>query len=81
MNKLSINIKKSNFIIFKSRKRKQNFDFDFSINGTNIDRVKEVVFLQVKFLPKSIFFNYFVLQFSIFFLILLRWRMEINLPF
>ena len=29
VNKLSINIKKSNFIIFKSRQKTQNLDFDF----------------------------------------------------
>mgnify|MGYP001795358289 CR=1 FL=1 len=76
VNKLSINVKKSNFIIFKTRQNRQNFGFDFSINDTNIDRVKEVVFLgviidenlswfnfrmlQEKILPKSDFFTYFV---------------------
>ena len=46
-NKLSINIKKSNFILFKTKQNKQKLDFYFSINGIEIDRVNEVLFLGV----------------------------------
>ena len=46
-NKLSINIKKSNFILFKTKQNKQKLDLHFSINGIEIDRVNEVLFLGV----------------------------------
>ena len=46
-NKLSINIKKSNFILFKTKQNKQKLDLHFSINGIEIGRVNEVLFLGV----------------------------------
>ena len=46
-NKLSINIKKSNFILSKTKQKKQTLDLHFSINGVEIDRVNEVLFLGV----------------------------------
>ena len=46
-NKLSINVKKSNYIIFKTSQNRQKLDLDFSINDTKIDRVTETLFLGV----------------------------------
>ena len=46
-NRLSINVKKSNFVIFKSAQNRQNLDFSFFIDNNQIDRVEEVVFLRV----------------------------------
>ena len=46
-NKLSINIKKSNFILFKTKQNKQKLDLHFSIHGIEIDCVNEVLFLGV----------------------------------
>ena len=48
-NRLSINVKKSNFVIFKSAQNRQNLDFSFFTynNQIIIDRVEEVVFLGV----------------------------------
>ena len=46
-NKLSINVKKSNYIIFKTSQNRQKLDLHFSINDTNIDRVTETLFLGV----------------------------------
>ena len=46
-NKLSMNIKKANFILFKAKQSKQKLDLHFSINGIEIDRVNEVLFLGV----------------------------------
>ena len=46
-NRLSINVKKSNFVIFKSAQNRQNLDFSFFIDNNKIDCVKEVVFLGV----------------------------------
>ena len=40
-NKLSINIKKSNFIIFRPRQNRQTLDLAFNIRNYSIDRVKE----------------------------------------
>ena len=40
-NKLSINAKKSNYIIFKTSQNRQKLDLDFSISDTKIDRVAE----------------------------------------
>ena len=42
-NKLSINVKKSNFIIFRPRQNRQTLDLAFNIS----DRVKEATFLGV----------------------------------
>ena len=42
--KLSINVKKSNFIIFKTSQNQQKLDLDFSINDTKIDRATETLF-------------------------------------
>ena len=46
-NKLSINVKKSNFIIFRPRQNRQTIDPAFNISNYSIDRVKEVTFLGV----------------------------------
>ena len=46
-NKLSINIKKSNFILFKAKQNRQKLDLHFLINDIEIDRVNEVLFLGV----------------------------------
>ena len=47
-NKLSINVKKSNFIIFRPRQNRQTpDDLAFNISNYSIDRVKEVTFLGV----------------------------------
>ena len=40
-NKLSINVKKSNYIIFKTSQNRQKLDLHFSVNDTKIDRVTE----------------------------------------
>ena len=45
-NKLSINVKKSNFIIFRPRQNRQTLDLAFNISNS-IDRVKEATFLGV----------------------------------
>ncbi len=46
-NKLSINIKKSNYMIFKPRQKGLVNDLSITLNGHIIDRVKEVAFLGV----------------------------------
>ena len=46
-NKLSINVKKSNYIIFKTSQNRQKLDLHFSVNDTKIDRVTETLFLGV----------------------------------
>ena len=46
-NKLSISIKKSNFILFKTKQNRRKLDLHFSINENEIDRVHEVLFLGV----------------------------------
>ena len=46
-NKLSINIKKSNFILFKTKQNRQELDVYFSINDSEIDRVNKVLLLGV----------------------------------
>ena len=46
-NKLSIIVKKTNYIIFKTSQNRQKLDLHFSINDTKIDRVTEILFLWV----------------------------------
>ena len=46
-NKLSINVKKSNFIIFRPRQNRRTLDLAFNISNYSIDRVKEATFLGV----------------------------------
>ena len=46
-NKVSINVKKSNFVIFKPRQKGQTLDLTFTISNRTIKRVDEVVFLGV----------------------------------
>ena len=41
-NKLSINIKKSNYMLFKPRQKRLNIELPISLNGDKIDTVKEV---------------------------------------
>ena len=45
--KLSINLKKLNFILFITKQNKQKLDLHFSINDIEIDLVNEVLFLGV----------------------------------
>jgi hypothetical protein len=44
-NMLSLNEKKSNFMIFRPRQKRQTFDLSLMINGQKIDQVKETMFL------------------------------------
>ena len=46
-NKLSINVKKSSFIIFRPRQNRQTFDLAFSISNYSTDRFKEATSLGV----------------------------------
>ena len=46
-NKLSLNVKKSNYVIFKLRQRREEFDLNIEINGHKMIRTKEVTFLGV----------------------------------
>jgi hypothetical protein len=46
-NKLSINVKKSNYMIFRPRQKRQILDLSLELNGHKIDQVKEVMFLGV----------------------------------
>ena len=46
-NKLSINFKKSNFMVFRPRQRRQTLDISIQIDNNVIERVKETVFLGV----------------------------------
>ena len=46
-NKLSVNLKKSKFIIFRPRQKRETLDINLEINHCAIERVKETVFLGV----------------------------------
>ena len=46
-NKLSLHAKKSSFMIFQPRQKRETLDFSITLNSTHINRVKEVVFLGV----------------------------------
>ena len=46
-NKLSINIKKSNYIIFRPRQKRQTFEIKITLSNRDIIQVKETVFLGV----------------------------------
>ena len=46
-NRLSINIKKSKFMLFKPRQKKQNLDISITLTSHAIERVKDIVFLGV----------------------------------
>jgi hypothetical protein len=46
-NMLSLNEKKSNFMVFRPRQKRQTFDLSLKINGQKIDQVKETMFLGV----------------------------------
>ena len=46
-NKLSINVKKSNYIIFRPRQKRQTFDIKVTLSNRDIIQVKETVFLGV----------------------------------
>ena len=46
-NKLSINLKKSSYIIFRPRQKRQTLDLSVKINDNLIARAKETVFLGV----------------------------------
>ena len=44
-NKLSLNLKKTNFMLFKPRQKKYHFPMQMSVNEQRIEQVKETVFL------------------------------------
>ena len=46
-NKLSLNLKKTNFMLFKPRQKRYHFPMQICINEKRIDQVKETVFLGV----------------------------------
>ena len=46
-NKLSINFKKSTFMVFKPRQKRQTFDINLKISQCAIERVNETIFLGV----------------------------------
>ena len=47
-NKLSLNIQKSNYVIFKTRQQKRDeFILNIEMNGFKMNKVKEVNFLDV----------------------------------
>ena len=46
-NKLSLNVKKSNYVIFKPRQRREEFDLNIEMNGHKMICTKEVTFLGV----------------------------------
>ena len=46
-NKLPLNVKKSNYVIFKPKQRSEEFDLNIEINGYKMIRTKEVTFLGV----------------------------------
>ena len=46
-NMLSLNEKKTNFMIFRPRQKRQTFDLSLKINSRKIDHVKETMFLGV----------------------------------
>ena len=45
VNKLSLNVTKTNFMIFRSKHRKAGFSNNIKINGTDIDRVESTKYL------------------------------------
>jgi hypothetical protein len=47
VNKLSINISKTKFIVFRSSKKKQNYDTTILLNNENIEQAKTTTFLGV----------------------------------
>ena len=47
VNKLSLNLKKTKFIVFKPNQRRRSYNFQILINEQQIDQVKETVFLGV----------------------------------
>jgi hypothetical protein len=47
VNKLSINITKTKFILFKTKKKKSNHKIEISINNQNIEQVNQTTFLGV----------------------------------
>jgi hypothetical protein len=51
-NKLSLNLKKSNYVIFKSRQKRIDIDLSLKINDHQLSRAKEVVFLGVTLEPR-----------------------------
>ena len=46
-NKLSLNLQKTKFIVFKPRQKKYNHTFQLTINNEAVEQVKEIVFLGV----------------------------------
>ena len=68
--KLSINVKKSNFIIFRPRQNRQTLDLAFNIRNYSIDHVKEATFLGI-ILDEHLTGNEIVFFFLFFFFLLL----------
>ena len=46
-NKLSLKVKKLNYLIFKPKQRREEFDVNIKINGHKMIRTKEVTFLVI----------------------------------
>ena len=46
-NKLSINVSKSKYMIFKSRQKRLTVDLSIEVNNSKLDKAKEVMFLGV----------------------------------
>ena len=46
-NKLSLNLKKTNFMVLKPRQKKYHFPMQISVNEQRIEQVKKTVFLGV----------------------------------
>ena len=47
LNKLSLNIKKTNFILFKNKRKAQNVPLELKIDNTRIEQIKKTKFLGV----------------------------------
>ena len=45
--KLALNVKKSNYVIFKPRQKREEFDLNIKINGPKMIHLKEVTFFGV----------------------------------
>ena len=46
-NKLSVNLKKSNFVVFRSQRKRINTDISMSLDGTRLNQVHVVKFLGI----------------------------------
>ena len=57
VNKLSINITKTKFILFKTKKKKSNHKIEISINNQNIEQVNQTTFLGVINIDENLTWN------------------------